>query len=450
MTRERFDVVVLGAGSAGLAHALRSAQHGAQVALVDPGALGGTCVNVGCVPKKAMWIAAGLAEAQEAAMAAGFIAERGRLDWSGWIARRKAYIARIHESYARRLAEAGVRVIAERGHFAGTRSIDTATRRLEGRHVVIATGARPRRPDISGAELGIDSDGFFDLRESPRHVAIAGGGYIAIELAGILRALGSEVDVFVRGQRLLDGFDDELVEHLAGRMRAHGIGLHFGHEIRTVTRAADGSYTLAFADASRQDGSDVLLWATGRTPNSDGIGLAESGIAVDARGFVVVDDWQDTSVEGVHALGDVTGRLALTPVATASARQLADRLFGGRADARLDYADVPTVLFFTEPAGSVGLGEREARALHGDAVRVYRTRFTPMQSALAGRQQQTFMKLVCVSADERIAGIHMLGLAVDEMLQGFAVALKAGARKADFDATVAIHPTSAEELVLMR
>ncbi len=450
MNREPFDVVVLGAGSAGLAHAQRAARHGARVALVDPGPLGGTCVNVGCVPKKAMWIAAEFAEAQSLAASAGFGVAPAGLDWPAWIARREAYIANIRAGYARRLGEAGIVLIDEAARFAGPRAIDTATRRLEGRHVVVATGARPRRPDVPGAALGIDSNGFFALRALPRRVAIAGGGYIAVELAGILRALGAEVDLFVRGPRLLDGFDDELADVLAARLRAHGIGLVHGREIAAVERAGTGLLSLQFGGGGRHDEVDVLVWATGRQPNSANLGLEAAGVAVDAHGYIRVDEWQDTAVAGVHALGDVTGRIALTPVATASARCLADRLFGAKPGAKLDYDNVPTVVFFTEPVGSVGLGEREARKRYGEAVSIYRTQFTPMRHRLVGVERPTFMKLVCVGADERIVGIHMVGHAVDEILQGFAVAVKLGARKADFDATVAIHPTAAEELVLMR
>ncbi|MBN8481413.1 MAG: glutathione-disulfide reductase [Xanthomonadales bacterium] len=450
MKRESFDAVVLGAGSAGLAHALRAARHGAKVALVDPGALGGTCVNVGCVPKKAMWIAAERVGEHALAASAGFGTPPAGLDWPAWIARREAYIARIHESYSRRLDEAGIACVAEAGRFVGARMIDTVTRRLEGRHVIIATGARPRRPSVPGADLGIDSNGFFGLRALPRRVAIAGGGYIAVELSGILRALGAEVELVVRGQRLLDGFDDEVAEVLATRLQAHGIGIVHGREIAAVERAGANRLNLRFDDGARRDDIDVLLWATGRRPNSEGLGLDAGGVAVDARGHVRVDEWQDTNVAGVHALGDITGRLALTPVATASARCLADRLFGGKPNAKLDYANVPTVVFFTEPLGSVGLSEREARARFGDVVSVHRTRFTPMRHRLVDVDRPTFMKLVCAGTDERVVGIHMIGHAVDEILQGFAVAVKLGARKADLDATVAIHPTSAEELVLMR
>lgn len=448
--RERYDAIVLGGGSAGLAHALRAARHGAKVALLEPGHLGGTCVNVGCVPKKAMWLAANLADSQQLAKSAGFAISPGELDWPAFVARREAYIERIRGNYRQRLEEAGVVVIGEAGRFVDRHGIDTPTRRLEGRHIVIATGSRPRHAGVPGAGLGVDSDGFFALREAPRRVAIIGGGYIAVELAGILCALGTQVDVFVRGGRLLEGFDSEAVDVLARRMRARGVQLSFGCNAKSLARTDEGGLAIAFDDGAHRAGFDRVIWAIGRRANVDSLDLARSGLVLDAGGHIAVDEWQDTAVERVHALGDVTGRLALTPVATASARCLADRLFGGNDQARLDYANVPSVVFGSLPLGSVGIDEACARERHGTAVKVYRTQFRPMLDAVLERDETTFMKLVCVGDEQRIVGIQMVGRSVDEMLQGFAVALKLGARKADFDATVAIHPTAAEELVLMR
>lgn len=450
MTRERFDVVVLGAGSAGLAHAFRAARHGAKVALLEPGELGGTCVNVGCVPKKAMWIAAHLAEMQSFARDAGFASTPGPLDWPAFVSRRQAYIERIRIDYREQLAEAGIALIGEAGHFVDAHSIDTPACQLEGRHIVIATGARPRHPHVPGAELGIDSDGFFDLRAAPRRVAIVGGGYVAVELAGVLRALGVEVDLVVCGSRLLDRFDADVVDVLTEHMRTRGISIAFDRDVVAVQASARASLQLIFAHGEHGADIDTLIWAIGRTANIDSLDLEKAGVALDASGHVAADAWQNTNVEGVHAIGDVTGQLALTPVATAAARHLADRLFGGQVDARLDYENVPTVIFASEPLASVGLAEADARARHGEAVRVYQTRFTPMLDSLLGRHQRTFMKLVCVGDEERIVGIHMIGRSADEILQGFAVALKLGARKKDLEASVAIHPTSAEELVLMR
>jgi glutathione reductase (NADPH) len=443
-----WDLVVLGAGSGGIAMAIRAARLGARVAVLEPGALGGTCVNVGCVPKKAMWLAAELAGAQALSREVGFELPPGRFDWEGFVARRTSYIANIHASYLRRFSELGITLVCARGRFAAPDRVVAGEREFAARHVLVATGGRPRRPAIPGGELGIDSDGFFALRAAPRSVAVVGSGYIAVELAGVLRGLGAGVDLFARGTRLLRSFDRELGEALGKAMQAQGVRLAFDRNPVSATRDAAG-YHLQFANGDASGPFDELVWATGRVPNTGDLDLARAGVAVDAAGYVVTDQWQDTNVAGVHAVGDVTGRLALTPVAIAASRRLADRLFGGKADARLDYANVATVVFSHPPLATVGLTEDEARRQHGEAVTVYRARFRPMLAALAQREEQTFMKLVCAGADERIVGIHLAGTAVDEIIQGFAVAVKLGARKADLDATVAIHPTSAEELVLM-
>jgi len=448
MAVRSFDLAVLGGGSAGIATAVRAALHGARVAMLEPGAIGGTCVNVGCVPKKAMWLASELAQAQKLAHDVGFAGTAGALDWPAFVRRRDAYIENIHASYRARFAEVGVECIAEYGRFLAPDRVAAGADELVARHIVIATGSRPQRPSIPGAELGIDSNGFFDLRAAPRRVAIVGGGYIAAELAGVLHGLGSEVSLFVRKRRLLADFDEELVEELALHMKADGIDLRRRQHVDGVAHRDDG-YALTLGSGEVVTGFDELIWATGRSANTEDLGLADIGVRVDADGHVVADDWQDTNVAGVHALGDVTGRLALTPVAVAAGRRLADRLFGGKPDAKLDYRDVPTVVFSHPPLATVGCSEEEARRRYGDSVRVFRTRFRPMRAALAGIEKRTLMKLICVGEDERVVGIHVLGLAADEMLQGFAVALKAGARKTDFDATVAIHPTSSEELVLM-
>lgn len=448
MSTAAYDLAVLGAGSGGIATAIRAARHGARVVVVESGTLGGTCVNVGCVPKKAMWLAAELAEAQRVAHEVGFDLQPGALRWPDFVARRSAYIDGIHASYRRRFDELGIELVAGRARFVAPHAVAVGARTIAARHVLVATGAHSRREPIPGGELGIDSDGFFALRACPRRVAVVGSGYIAVELAGVLRALGAEVALFARGERLLRSFDHEIGDALAGAMRARGIEVAFGRRTVAVAKNAAG-HALEFADGGRADGFDELIWATGRAPNTRDLGLDVAGVALDARGFIATDEWQDTSVAGVHAVGDVSGRIALTPVAVAAGRRLADRLFGGDAGAKLDYENVPTVVFSHPPLGTVGLSEQAARERHGDAVRVYRARFRPMLTALAGGEERTLMKLVCVGADERLVGIHVIGVAADEMLQGFAVALKMGARKADLDATVAIHPTSAEELVLM-
>ncbi|NCT68426.1 MAG: glutathione-disulfide reductase [Rhodanobacteraceae bacterium] len=448
MTDDRYDLAVIGAGSGGIAMAIRAARHGARVAVCEPGLLGGTCVNLGCVPKKAMWLAAELAEAQRLAREVGFDVAPGALDWPAFIEHRSRYIANIHASYRRRFDELGIVLIVEHARFLAPDCLAAGERTVQAAHVLVATGARPQRLAIPGGELGIDSDGFFALRACPKRVAVVGSGYIAVELAGVLRALGADVTLFARKERLLRSFDADLGTALAQAMRAQGIGIALGHVPVAATRAADG-YALEFDNGLRASGFDELIWAIGREPNSGRLGADTIGLMRDARGYIAIDEWQNTNLPTVYAVGDVTARPALTPVAIAASRRLADRLFGGQPESRLDYANIPTVVFSHPPIGTVGLSEEEARSQYGDAVKVYRTGFRPMLAALAQRDEQTLMKLVCVGRDERLVGIHLLGPAADEILQGFAVALKMGARKADLDATVAIHPTSAEELVLM-
>ena len=448
MTNESYDLIVLGAGSGGIAGAIRAARHGARVAVLEPTALGGTCVNVGCVPKKAMWLAAELAEAQQLASELGFNLMPGALDWPAYIARRQQYIRNIHASYRKRFDELGIALIAERGQLRGAGIVETTQCRLHGERILVATGARSERLRIDGGHLGMDSDGFFDLTAAPRKVAVIGSGYIAVELGGVLRALGSEVSLFVRSDRLLRRFDADISTELAAAMTRRGIGIAFQHQLDRVTQDADG-YRIHCRSGDEEGGFDCLLWATGRVPNVADIGLEAAGVRLDDKGFIAVDEWQATSAANVFAVGDVTDAPALTPVAIAAARRLMDRLFGAQPDRRMDYANIPSVVFSHPPIGVVGLTEAEARAAHGDAVKVYTSRFRPMLGALAGHEERTLMKLVCAGTDERVLGIHMIGPASDEILQGFAVAVKMGARKRDFDDTVAIHPTAAEELVLM-
>lgn len=442
------DLIVLGAGSAGLATAFRAAQHGAKVALLEPDALGGTCVHRGCVPKKALWFAAQVAQAQQLALEFGFATQPGPLDWERFRRLRQRYVDAIDQRYAQRLQKAGVQLLRRAGRFVATDVIElTDGSRLQAAQIVIATGARPRRLALPGFELGIVSDDMFALHALPRRIAIVGGGYVAVEFAGLLRALGSEVDVLAH-ERLLESFDEEMVQALTQQMEAQGVRLSLQSAVRAVYRTS-GGIMLDDVSAGARGPFDALLWAVGRVPNTEALALDVAGVHVDDRGHVRTDARQDTSVAGIHAVGDVTAHKALTPVAVAAGRRLADRLFGGQPDALLDYANIPSVVFAEPPLGMVGLTEAQAREQYGDGVTSHCTRFTPMQWALAGRKEQSVMKLVCAGAEERVVGIHALGPGVDEMLQGFAVALKLGLHKRDLDATVAIHPTSAEELVLM-
>jgi glutathione reductase (NADPH) len=442
------DLIVLGAGSGGLATAFRAAQHGARVILLDPGALGGTCVHRGCVPKKALWYAAQWAQAQQFAVDVGFASGPGPLDWERFRQVRLRYIDAIDQSYARRLKDEGVQLIRQAGRFIAADTIElTDGSQLQAAQIVIATGARPRTLALPGFSLGMVSDDVFTLQSLPHRLAIVGGGYVAAEFAGLLQALGSDVEVLAH-ERLLEGFDTELAQALQELMEAQGVRVNLHSAVRAAHREADG-IRLDDAAAGSRGPYDAVLWAVGRVPNSEALGLGSIGVATDEGGHVLTDARQDTNVKGVHAVGDVTARKALTPVAVAAGRRLADRLFGGQPGAQLDYENIPSVVFSKPPLGMVGLTEEAAREHYGDAVIVYRTRFTPMQWALTGVHGKSLMKLVCVGNDERVVGIHVLGLGADEMLQGFAVALKLGLRKCDLDATVAIHPSSAEELVLM-
>lgn len=442
-----FDLLVIGGGSAGLACAIRAARHGAKVTLFEPHELGGTCVNRGCVPKKAMWYAAELAEAQRMAKAVGFDVQPGALDWAAFVGHREAYVQHSRQSYANRLRELGVRHVPEYTHFVDAHTLRAGSAEYRASHVVIATGSRSHTWELPGAELTIDSDGFFKLDACPARVGIIGGGYIGVELAGVLRALGSHVELITR-HGLLTHFDADLGHELGRLMRAEGIAHHEGCAVRGVLRDA-GALWLDCADHEPHGPYDCVISAIGRVPSVESLRLAAAGVKVSMTGEIVTDEFENTSADGVYALGDVNGKRALTPVAIAAGRQLADRLFGGRPDAHLDYANIPSVVFSHPPIGSVGLSEREARKQYGDAVKIRKTRFSPMLWSLAGREGRTMMKLVCAGGDERIVGLHGIGPGMDEMLQGFAVAVRMGATYADFLKTVAIHPTSAEEFVTM-
>lgn len=447
----QYDLIVIGGGSGGLAGAFRAAEYGASVAILEPGELGGTCVNVGCVPKKAMWLAAELGRHVEMAADLGFKVHAGPLDWREFVVHRQRYIAGIHDSYRKRLAQADIMRIPSRGTLVpgGVRCEDGLD--LKARHVLIATGGHPLRPQIPGAELAIDSDGFFNLCSAPPKVAIIGGGYVAVELAGMLQALGSRVELFVRGPCLLQSFDRDLTLQLAENLRQGGIGLFFDTEVTALEKA--GHQTCVVTDTGPVPGGyDCVIFATGRAPNTDALGLEAVGVATDAHGHVQVDGWQDTTAQGIHAIGDVTDAgVALTPVAIAAARRLMDRLFGHKPQARLDYANIPSVVFCHPPMGGVGMTEKQARAEYGDgAVQVFSTTFRPMLYALADAPQHSLFKLVCVGDERRVAGVHLMGENADEILQGFALAVKLGATLDDLHDTVAIHPTSAEELVLLR
>lgn len=445
-----FDLIAIGGGSGGLAVAERAAQLGQRVALISAGPLGGTCVNNGCVPKKIMWYAAHLASAVGDAPGFGVNASLQGIDWPALVQGRDHYVATINEYWDGYAESQGVTVIRGSARFTRPKAVEVEGVEYTADHIVIATGGRPIVPRVPGAELGITSDGFFALRQQPKRVAVIGGGYIGVELAGVLRALGSEVAVVALEKRLLEVFDPMVGLVLGEEMEKQGVAMHLGTQVSGLERAMDGTVSINAVGGKTLKGFDTVIWAVGRSPNTAALDLAAAGVEMRPNGIIPVDDYQNTNVPGIYAVGDVTGRVPLTPVAVAAGRRLAERLFGGRPERKLDYDLIPSVVFAHPPVGTVGLTEPQARERYGNAVKVYQTAFTPMRFALAAHTQTTAMKLVCVGEDERIAGIHLIGEGVDEMLQGFAVAVKMGATKAQFDDTVAIHPTSAEELVTLK
>jgi glutathione reductase (NADPH) len=447
----QFDLLVVGGGSGGLAAAQRATEYGASVALFEPARLGGTCVNVGCVPKKVMWNAAELAGALENAPHYGFDVTVGEHDWSKLKRGRDAYVLRLNGIYERNLAKKGIVTVRAAAQLRGAGElVDAAGEVYRAKHMVLATGGRPRLPPVPGTELGITSDGFFELEAPPRRVAVVGSGYIAVELAGVLHALGSEVTLVIRHDSLLRYFDSLLAEKLMAAMTASGVNIVRKMVTRELKRTG-GSLELEAADGRTFGGFDTVLWAVGRRPNIEDLGLDSAGVALDAEGFIAVDKYQNTSAPGVYAVGDVTGAPELTPVAIAAGRRLSDRVFGGMADWYLRYDVIPSVVFSHPPIGTVGLSEEDARRRYpNEPIKIYKSEFVSMFYALMDVKPQTAMKLVCVGDDERVVGCHVIGLGADEMIQGFAVAVSMGARKRDFDDTIAIHPTSAEELVTMR
>lgn len=447
-----YDYIVIGGGSGGLASARRARRYGARVVVVEPHPLGGTCVNRGCVPKKILWNASELADSLLDLADYGFEPYAGgALDYQRLCAASRAYVARMNANFALRLDEEGVGLARATGRFREPNVVETSDGRiLRAPHVLIATGSRPAWPRIPGAELGLSSDDWFLLDQLPRRVLVVGGGYIGVELAGIAHSLGSDVVLAFRGEAPLARFDDLLRTTLAEELERSGLSLVAAFRPARAARTADGFIRVEGEDGRMLEGFDCVLWATGRVPNVETLALENAGVALNAARAIGTDAFQNTSAPGVYAVGDVTGVSMLTPVAIAAGRKLADRLFGGEPDARLDYDDIPTVVFSHPPIGTVGLSEAMARARYGDQVKTYVTRFTGMYYGITQRKPRTAMKLVTLLPDERVLGIHAIGLGADELIQGFAVALRMGARKADLDRTVAIHPTAAEELVTLR
>lgn len=445
-----FDLIVIGGGSGGLAVAEKAAQYGQQVAVIEGGSLGGTCVNNGCVPKKVMWYAANLAHAVDDAPAFGIPAKRGATDWQQLVEGRENYIANINRYWNGYVEDSGIVRVQGYARFTGAKTVEVNGQQFSAPHIVIATGGQPIVPNLPGADIGITSDGFFQLDRLPGKVAIIGGGYIGVELGGMLRAFGSRVTVIAMEDRLLERFDDMVSDILTREMRRQGIVVETGLEVKEL-QSRDSGHVVVDADGNTLEGFDTVIWAVGRRANTANLNLEAAGLTAGRGGLVAVDAYENTAVPGIYAIGDVTGKAALTPVAIAAGRKLAARLFNGVTESRVDYNNIPSVVFSHPAVGTVGLSEAEARAHLGErAVTVYETRFQPMRYALSGHGVTTAIKIVCVGDDERVVGIHLVGDNVDEMLQGFAVAVQMGVTKADLDNTIAIHPTSAEELVTMK
>ncbi|MDH5407222.1 MAG: glutathione-disulfide reductase, partial [Gammaproteobacteria bacterium] len=397
-----------------------------------------------------MWFGSQIAETLQLAGSYGFDVSVNNFSWSKLVEAREGYINGITNWYGNYLKDSNIDHLQGTGSFIDAHTLDVDGEQYTADHIVIAPGGYPVVPDVPGAEHGLTSDGFFALNEQPKRVAVVGAGYIAVELAGVLNGLGSEVSMLLRKDHFLGSFDAMLRETLMEEMVNVGVNIMPRINIDRVEKLADGTLTIHCAGGVTLEGFDALIWAIGRAPNIEPLNLAAAGVETDAHGYIPTDEFQQTNVEQVYAVGDVTGRAQLTPVAIAAARRLSDRLFNNMPDRKLDYENIPTVMFSHPPIGTIGLSEEEARQIHGDSVRIYQASFTAMYHALTEYPQKTAMKLVCVGAKEQVIGCHVIGHGADEMVQGFAVAIKMGATKRDFDNTVAIHPTSSEELVTMR
>lgn len=443
---QHYDLIAIGGGSGGLAVAQRAALRGQRAAVIERSKLGGTCVNVGCVPKKVMWYGAHMAETLEQAGDFGFSVTKNGFDWGALVAAREAFIRRLNGIYANNLSNKDVDVFEGAARFVNANTLQVGDQKLTADHIVIASGTTPNTANVPGGELAITSDGFFELTEQPKSALVIGAGYIAVELAGVLNGLGTETQLAIRQDNVLRSFDQEISDYVTNKLESDGIALRRKSQLASIEQVSDG--LLATFDNGDSVTVEQVVVATGRRAALEELDIDAAGIVTE-RGIIPTDEYQNTNVPGVYAIGDITGRAPLTPVAIAAGRRLAERLFNGQTNAKLDYENIPTVVFTHPPVGTVGITEAQARERHGDSVKVYRSQFNGMNYALSEHKVPTLMRLVVAGDDEKVVGIHMVGDGCDEILQGFAVALKMGATKADLDNTVAIHPTSAEELVTL-
>ncbi len=423
------------------------ASYGARVAIAEEGRFGGTCVNVGCIPKKLFSYAAHWREDFHLAQAYGWSVGETRFDWPTLVRNKDREIARLNGVYERVLVNAGVEIYRGRATIRGPHEVQIAGRRVTAKHILVATGSWPVLPMIDGIEHAISSNEAFYLPRLPRRAVVVGGGYIALEFASIFRGLGVETMLSYRGKRLLRGFDVEIGTRIAEEMSAKGVNVCFSCEPAAIRKRPDDTLEVEFTDG-RLAQTELVMFATGRRPNTAKLGLEAAGVKLAADGAVVVDKYSASSVPSIHAVGDVTNRINLTPVATAEAMWLATTLFRGEPTA-VDHENVPTAVFANPNVATVGLSEEKARERHGE-VDIYKTSFRPLKVVMSDTQERIFMKLVVERASQRVVGAHMIGADAGEIIQGVAIAVKAGATKAQFDATIGIHPTAAEEFVTMR
>ena len=446
-----YDIIAIGGGSGGSATMNRAAMHGAKAAVIEGNIIGGTCVNIGCVPKKVMWYGAQVSETlKNYAADYGYTIGETSFDFKTLRKNREAYIERSRQAFSNNFNRNGVDYIEGYARFVDKNTVEVNGEHIRAKHIVIATGSYAFVPNVPGSELGGTSDDVFAWEELPESVSIIGAGYIAVELAGVLHALGVKTDLFVRKGGPLRGFDQGIVEVLVEEMKKNGQPLHTHKVPQKLEKLDNGDIQIHFEDGTTHT-SQKVIWAVGRKANVHQLNLEAAGVELIERGFIQVDEYQNTTTPGIYALGDVSGEKELTPVAIKAGRTLAERLFNGKTDAKMDYELIPTVVFSHPAIGSIGLTQEQAEAKYGvENIKVYQSTFAGMYSAITVHRQMTKLKLITLGEEEKVIGLHGIGGGIDEMIQGFAVAVKMGATKADFDATVAIHPTASEEFVTMR
>ena len=446
-----YDIIAIGGGSGGSATMNRAAMHGAKAAVIEGNIIGGTCVNVGCVPKKVMWYGAQVSETlKNYASDYGYTIGETSFDFKTLRKNREAYIERSRQAFSNNFNRNGIDYIEGYARFVDKNTVEVNGELIRAKHIVIATGSYAFVPNVPGSELGGTSDDVFAWEELPESVSIIGAGYIAVELAGVLHGLGVKTDLFVRKGGPLRGFDQGIVEVLVEEMKKNGQPLHTHKVPQKLEKLDNGDIQIHFEDGTTHT-SQKVIWAVGRKANVQQLNLEAAGVELTERGFIQVDEYQNTTTPGIYALGDVSGEKELTPVAIKAGRTLAERLFNGKTDAKMDYELIPTVVFSHPAIGSIGLTQEQAEAKYGaENIKVYQSTFAGMYSAITVHRQMTKLKLITLGEEEKVIGLHGIGEGIDEMIQGFAVAVKMGATKADFDATVAIHPTASEEFVTMR